>query len=447
MSPVPRFWVVQMGLLDPQGKVTMDPLENRGAPDDELASRQQVYSVFDPDRVPTLDICTFDGVRRLQLAVSPDCSFRLVRDALNRATKSLDIYIYNASADHLLDLVRGAKNRGVAVRMMYDGMDTRGGERQKLRSLGVDLKEAPSSGKRQVFTVCHQKFVVIDGVSVMLGSANWAATSIPEVTVRGKFKKGNREWLVDLQDKRVASWFAALFQADWDIPEMELPQGGVTMPTSPALAPLDVLAATVTIPGRVFDIGAPNLGGSVQVTPILSPDNYFDLVRDLIRNATHSIDLEQQYIVATGPKTRGLLDELKARKAEVTIRIIVSPAFAKNWYATVETLSAFGLLDCLRAINLDSFTHLHNKGVLVDERYTIVTSTNMSENSITKAREAGVLIDSGEVAAYYKAVMDVDWEEGIDPADVSTHLTAVADALARVDEATVEIHPSDGRLI
>lgn len=425
----------------------MDPLETPSPLEENLASKQEVFSVFDPDRVPELEIRAFTDVQNIRLAVSPDCSYRLVRDALARANESLDIYIYNASADHLLDLVREAKDRSVTVRIMYDVMDTRGDERQKLAALGVDIKEAPSSGKRQVFTVCHQKFAVIDGVSVLLGSANWAGTSIPKVTVPGKFKKGNREWLVDIEDEDVATFFAELFQADWDIPEMELPQGGVAVPTGPALEPVEVRAAAVTIPNQVFDIGAPDLGTGAKVTPILSPDNYFKLVRDLIRQATRSIDIEQQYIVASGPKTHGLLNELQARKGEVTIRIVVSPAFAKNWDATVETLDAVGLLACLRAINLDSFTHLHNKGVLVDERFTVVTSTNMSENSITKAREAGVLIDSAEVGAYFKAVMDVDWESGLDPADVPQHLSEVEDALTRVEEPTVEIHAADRRLI
>src|SRR5262249_48588016 len=159
------------------------------------------------------------------------------------------------------------------------------------------------------------------------------------------------------------------------------------------------------------------------------------------------IDLEQQYIIAGGPKTQGLLDDLAERKDHVQIRILVSPAFAASWKKSLDTLEAAGLDDRLRAINLDSFTHLHNKGVLVDGRFTVVSSTNWSENSITQAREAGVLSDSPEIGDYFTKVVDVDWGSGIDPADVPKHLAAMAEVLVEGGGPGVDVHPADLRII
>lgn len=407
---------------------------------------QGVYGVFDPDRVPELDIQPFTEVKRINAAVSPDCSYRLISNAIGSATETLDLYIYNISADHLLDLLSQAKANGVAIRLMYDVMDTRGSEKQKIQALGVPHKEAPSSGRRKVFTVCHQKFAVIDNKSLILGSANWATSSIPKATVPGKFRKGNREWLIHIEHEELANWYGQLFDADWNIPEMEGPSGIAVGPVE-TLVGLETRAAAVTIPSKVFDIHSPNLSEGVTVTPILSPDNYFKLVRDLIRNAQTSIDIEQQYIKVGGPRTQSLLQELSARKGEVAIRIIVSPAYAEGWEKTVESLEAADLLDCLRAINLDSFTHLHNKGVLVDGKFTVVTSTNMSENSITQAREAGVLIQSEKIGSYYKEAIDVDWETALDPADVVTHLAQIREALVTVEEPVLDVHPADLRII
>jgi phosphatidylserine/phosphatidylglycerophosphate/cardiolipin synthase-like enzyme len=425
----------------------MDPAKLQEVADKNASEKEAVFGVFDNTRVPKLEFRSFDNVKAIHAAVSPDCSYRLVRNAINRAESTLDLYIYNVSAEHLLDLLRDAKARDVAIRIMYDVMDTRGDEKKKLRDLGVEIKEAPSSGGRKVFTVCHQKFAVIDSKALLLGSANWAGTSIPKVTVPGKFKKGNREWLVHIEDKAVADWFAELFQSDWDIPELEGPQGAVTLEEVPQMESIETRAAVVTVPDEVFDIGSPALGDGVKVTPILSPDNYFKLVRDLIRKAKDSIDIEQQYIKLGGPKTKELLEELSARKGEVEIRILISPAFKEGWDKSVETLEAADLLDCLRAINLNSFTHLHNKGVLVDSKFTVVTSTNMSENSITQAREAGVLIESEDIGSYYRRVVDLDWGSGIDPADVPSHLAAIEEVLTRVEEPTLEVSPSDLRII
>lgn len=425
----------------------MNPADLQAVVDKNANDQQAVYGVFDAERVPELDIQPFDNVQSISAAVSPDCSYRLVRDALRAAEQTLDIYIYNVSSEDLLDLVRDRRDKGVAVRIMYDVMDTRGDEKNKLNGLNVSMKEAPSSGGRKVFTVCHQKFVVIDNRELLLGSANWAGSSIPKVTVPNKFKKGNREWLVHIKDERIANWFGGLFQADWDIPEMEGAQGAVELVEAPVLLGLETRAAAVTIPEEVFDIASPDLGDGARVTPILSPDNYFKMVRDLIRNAETSIDIEQQYIKAGGPKTQKILEELNARKGQVPIRIIISPAFEEGWEKSVESLKAADLYDSLRAINLDSFTHLHNKGVLVDGRYSVVTSTNISENSITQAREAGVLIESEDIGGYYKRAIDVDWNSGIDPDDVKFHLAAVEDALAKVDEQTLDVHPADLRLV
>lgn len=426
----------------------MDVLKLRTVVEDNTRwVKQAVYGVFDRDRWPELPIQTFGTVAEVQTAVSPDCSYRLVKATIEAAQATIDLYIYNVSADHLLGLLRDARGRGVRIRIMYDVMDVRGSERQKLQQLGVELKEAPSSGRRKVFTVCHQKFWVVDGSILVLGSANWAKTSIPEVTVPGRFKKGNREWLVRIDHPALAGWFADLFQADWDIPELEAPSGAVVPPVIDVEG-MSTLARAVRIPDEVFDVGKPALAEPARVTPLLSPDNYFETVRALVENARTSIDLEQQYIVAGGPKTEALLHALAARKGSVEIRILVSPAFEESWDKSVETLEAAGLDDCLRAIDLESFTHLHNKGVLVDRRIAVVTSTNWSENSITLAREAGVVIESPEIGDYYGRVVDVDWHGGIDPKDVPDRLAAVADAVAAVpSEATEEIHPADLRFV
>jgi len=407
---------------------------------------QFVYGTFDPSRQPQLDIAA-SQVKKMQAAVSPDCSYRLVEAAMSAAQDEICLYIYNVSANHMVDLLRTAKERGVQIRIMYDVMDTRGSERQKLRDLGVELKEAPSSDGRKVFTVCHQKFAVIDDATLLLGSANWAGTAIPKIIVPGKFKKGNREWLVRIDNPELALWFKGLFQADWDIPEMEMPHG---LGLEPALRTESTVfpALLANIPDKVFDIEEVDLQEPATVTPLISPDNYFDLTLRLIEEAQTSVDIEQQYILAGGPKTEKLLGTLEQRKDEIQIRAIVSPAFRKegkkdSWELSVDSFAAFDLQDRLRAMNLTCYTHLHNKGVIVDRQKVIVSSTNWSENSITKAREAGVLIESPQIAGYYAEVFDHDWDIAWDAADVPANLLQIFGEAMFVPGAFEEVHPAD----
>jgi phosphatidylserine/phosphatidylglycerophosphate/cardiolipin synthase-like enzyme len=169
------------------------------------------------------------------------------------------------------------------------------------------------------------------------------------------------------------------------------------------------------------------------VTPIVSPDNYLKEVKALLQTAEHSVLLQQQYILA-GKGIKDLLEIIAERRAKVKkldLRIIVSAAFPKNWEATKKTLEAAKMDGALRALNPGPFTHCHNKGVIVDDKAVVVSSTNWSENSVLRAREAGVLVRSKKIAGYYRDVFDLDWKEGIKAADVSASLTELsgADAL------------------
>jgi len=352
-----------------------------------------VGRAFDPNRLPQLAIPSNRLVRKIQTAVSPDCTYRLLKEALLSARYEICLYIYNISAPHIIDLLRQARIKSVRVRIMYDVKDEGPAERELLEELDVELKTAPSTGFRNVFTVCHQKYAVIDSAILVLGSANWVKSAIPQIDSPGEFRKGNREWIVRLENRSLARWFRALFEADWDIPEaIPLEAGGEEVGI--ALETVFMPVSFALVPDQVFDILSVNLDTPAKVTPIISPDNYYALCRKLILKAKSSIDIEQQYIRAGGPQTEGLLQALKQRKDEVQIRIITSPAFPKPWAHTQESLQAFGLSDCLRAMNLRLYTHLHNKGVIIDRQKVIVSSTNWSENSLTKAREAGVLIQN-----------------------------------------------------
>jgi phosphatidylserine/phosphatidylglycerophosphate/cardiolipin synthase-like enzyme len=400
----------------------------------------------DLGRQPRLKIKPSLKVTKIQAAVSPDCTYRLVKAAIDAAQSEICFYIYNASADHLLDLLRRAKARGVQIRLMYDVNDTSGDERAKLQRLGVDLKEAPSTGGRRVFTVCHQKFAVIDQAILLLGSANWASTSIPLITKPGAFKKGNREWIVRIDDRPLARWFRALFNADWKIPSLKAPAAAAEI--EPVSEGTFVPAVLPKSPHKIFDIIQVELDQPATVTPIISPNNYFDMIVRLIDEASTSIDIEQQYILAGGPETKNVLTALSRRKDEIPIRIIVSPAYRKvgekdNWELSVEWLSNFGLQDNLRAMNLDFYTHLHNKGVIFDRQRVVVSSTNWSENSLARAREAGVLIEAPAVAEYFASVFDFDWSIGVDPIEVPRNVAQRFMAAALVPGGLEPLHPAD----
>lgn len=388
---------------------------------------------------PVLNFRDFTGVIPMKAAVSPDCSFQLVEEALAtaRPDSNIDVYIYSISASYLMNLLKTAHNAGATIRVMYDPVQMPVSAVTTLKGFGLNVRVAPSHDPRRVFTVCHQKFVVVDRKTLVLESANWAASSIPDRQPGTARQKGNREWLIRADDPDLASWYADLFQADWDIPEQ--PSFGVSVAAAPP--PLSFRAPRHDPP---TDFPLTTFAAELMtVRPLTSPDNYVDSVFPLLQSARQRIWLQQQYIEGNGgTSVPRLLDAVARRRAAgVDVRIIISSRFPKNWEQSKDTLQEAGMLDALRAINLDNFLHCHNKGVIVDDA-VVVSSTNWSENSLTRGREAGLLIHSPGVTGFFAGVFEDDWKTGWTVATADSQAESFSVAVASGAD-TLTVDPAD----
>jgi phosphatidylserine/phosphatidylglycerophosphate/cardiolipin synthase-like enzyme len=63
---------------------------------------------------------------------------------------------------------------------------------------------------------------------------------------------------------------------------------------------------------------------------------------------------------------------------------------------------------------------IHNKGVIVDDRYVLVSSINWNSNSPNFNREAGVIIDHPGVARYFLNVFEDDWDAVVKSPGIKT---------------------------
>ena len=59
--------------------------------------------------------------------------------------------------------------------------------------------------------------------------------------------------------------------------------------------------------------------------------------------------------------------------------------------------------------NWSYFSNVHNKGLIVDNKSVLISSVNWNENSVTRNREVGIIIEDCEVAQYYTNVFFYDW--------------------------------------
>lgn len=402
---------------------------------------------FDPDKVPNLPSRPFDVDGDWIAAAAPDASYGVLSSAISKANSTLDLYIYNLTGERITQLILDRLAAGVRTRILYDAGDSRGGEKERISALlnaGASVRRAPSSGPNSVFTVCHQKLCIADRSTTCLGSANWGPSGFPD-PVPARFTKCNREWVISVDDKPLAKWWTELFDADWDLADQAA--------TADALFDLDVEPLDTFLPAARRDPPGPfpahrHHGAVTRMTPIPSPDSYLPKVSRLIDGAQRRILIQQQYILLSGPAVRDLLARVAARaNAGVEVRVIVSPQFRKvgktdNWELSQKALAAYGLEDRLRAMNIEIFSHLHNKGLVVDDK-VVISSTNWSDNSLSRGREAGLIVEDAALADYFATIFEADWSVAWPSKDVKPNVAELFLNAATTPGGLVAAPPAD----
>jgi phosphatidylserine/phosphatidylglycerophosphate/cardiolipin synthase-like enzyme len=164
---------------------------------------------------------------------------------------------------------------------------------------------------------------------------------------------------------------------------------------------------------------AQTFSGSMRVQPVLTPDNYVDVILPLILGAEKSFWMQTQYInpaksFATDVKkplaNRSILEKLidalaTIQAKNVDVKIILGQHVGAS---TLELLQMFGKLD---ATTLRIQENVHNKGMIIDGSTVVVGSQNWSTEGVDTNRDASVAIKSADVAAYWEKIFLLDWNE------------------------------------
>jgi len=357
---------------------------------------------------------------------SPDSTYAVTKRLLDAAEDEIVIGIYDFSADYVKDILLNAMQRGVKVTLMLDiDSDEERELFEELGKFGCKTVPAPSCASEYVsyFPSSHEKVIVIDGTWTLVQSGNYSNNSIPFNEKDGgdphHFVKGNRDMGVAIHSKPLATFFAKLLRNDM---KLELDAEGLE-----ALArkgkrkpePDLVEAVPKLLPSQLFPSKSFHPESAVEVTPVLTPDNYMKIVPDFLASATKSILIEQQYIRSEHEEVEKLLNGIKTardKNPDLDVRIILGKLFGGKEYAKerkniANLKKAFGLTlgENIRYIDVRRFVHCHNKLIVVDGEAALVSSQNWSRTGIGTNREAGVLIRFPEIAHYYTDIFESDW--------------------------------------
>ena len=353
---------------------------------------------------------TFEGVA-VTAFVAPDCSYEVFGAAVAGAEREILVNVYEFTDEKMAGDLIAARERGVTVTVLLEGGPV-GGVSAEGRAVAGALNRSgipvlgmtTTDAAHAKYRYDHAKYIVIDGRTVLLGSENFKPGGYPAPGLQG-----NRGWGVLMKDPELAAYFREVFFFD--------AAGGDIVPLEGTAAEL----YTPWAPDYTIEF-APCRAEGARVTPVISPDTSV-LILELIESAEENIAIEQAYITnETASKLNPYLAAaINASRRGVTVRVLLDSAWFNteddadndemveiiNRIAVAEGLPLEARLADLEANNL---AKIHNKGVVVDGKVVLVSSINWNANSPAFNREAGVIVEHPDIAGYYVAVFEDDWE-------------------------------------
>ena len=362
---------------------------------------------------------------KLVAFTSPDCSLDVVVDAVESAEEQIRICSYEFSSLSLTCSLLDALDRGVEVRILVDGSPAGGMDERQIECLSIlrhhggVVSVVNGNLSLKIVQHCgamHAKYMVIDCAKSLILSENFVESGIPEDRVYG-----NRGWGVMMDDVGIAGYLCQLYDSDsrasradvrdWVedprcVQDALLPAARTSNHSKGLLCPLiSNDDATITI--------VPSPDGSADapyVEPILSQCSSLKVEQFQVDLRWQDRWTAQDVLspllggiisgMRRGSEVQMLMDSswFNSARNEQIVNFFVS--LAKN-----ESLE--GSFKCMDPRS--PFSVVHNKGMVVDHRISLISSNNWCRASFASNREMAAIVDSEEVAGYFERAFELDW--------------------------------------
>lgn len=302
------------------------------------------------------------GIQDATLFIEPAAGETPVVQAIQNATKSIQLEIYLLTDHSVINALEDAANRGVATQVMLEGHPYGSGSVtpqetiSALNAAGVTAQEA-----NPIFTYTHAKFMVIDGQTAYISSGNFTKTALG-----GSSYGADRDYLVRDTNPAEVTELQTIFAADWH-----------------------------RQPPTLSDV---NL--------IVSPVNSRPKLLALIASASKTLDLEEEEM--GDPATVAAL--IAAAQRGVAVGVVVPPPSSGSPDADNETqLTGAGVKVTVVNDRGTGLPYIHAKIIIVDGALAYVGSVNVSSTSYDHNREVGVLIANPAVIAQLTTTFQQDF--------------------------------------
>lgn len=383
-------------------------MDHDGAEDwDGVRDYRLGQSEFDP---PRLEIATVPKV-----ILSPDDGRSALLSFLASADRTLAVAVYTLTSEAVGSVLADRARRGVRVRVLLEGAPVGGIDEDEQRIVS-DLLTAGAqvrclaSGAEAVkrYRYLHAKYAIVDGDAILVSSENLGDSGFP-----ASGGSGNRGWSVIVEDRSLAEQLWQVFEEDFDPSRAD----SVAATGVPGHTALESPVVLPWIPAAVS--GSRTVRLVVGPDTALAPDGW---LAD-IEAATDHIWIEAFYADDPWADRPNILLEAAFAAAHrgVSVRLLFD---GSNWSSEAEVTGNADLAARLNTraeregVDLEarvltpggSIDRVHNKGLVADGRFALVSSMNWAHGSATENREIGLLLEDPEVAARFEAAFLGDWD-------------------------------------
>jgi len=340
---------------------------------------------------------------KLNAHVSPEKGWENLKSHITKTKSSNTIAMYDFGAKHIRDSIieTGKKQSFTSLTLAIQKGESVGEGTKKddlkdaemIEEIKKSLKHKFKSTYIKIGTKngwvpysYHIKVSVSDGKRFWLSSGNWQSSNQPSSDViennshNDLLQDYNREWNLIIENENLSELLEKYIIHDYqnnlegfELKYMELAQEiFFTVPIEDIVEPLrsDL---------NVQPFEELNIDREVTLTPLLSPDNYFDEVMQLIESA-----LDVKIIFR---RDVGMVRE------------------------NLENLVKFGF----DPNNIKVQDKCHTKGIIVDGQKVLVGSHNWSNMGVSLNRDASILFEDDEITEYFSKIFLHDWENLAQP--------------------------------
>jgi hypothetical protein len=379
----------------------------------------------------------------MTICVSPEAGWSELEAFLGETESTLTVAMYQFTAPHIFkaieDAVSPAKRKFELILHPVPEKPAKTGVKANDLNEEADVIDPLEEKMKQRFeqtwatliskknpdglfaSAYHIKVAVRDSSAVWLSSGNWQSSNQPDVhpfadnpddLPAGFQRKYNRDYHAIIKNDKLASIYEFYIKRDF---ELSAAQAGQDVSfTSPDLSPETDLFVPIEPQEPIDFAAAPQLFRPLQlnrvvsIQPLLTPDNYAENALKLIKSAKESVWFQNQYINFRGTDDdfadfKLLVGALKQKiDDKLDVRIVCRDLMKQ------ESLDVLIALDFPKEV-FRFQPACHNKTIIVDRKVVMFGSHNWSNEGVKTNRDASLIFDDEEIAAYLAKVYDYDW--------------------------------------